>query len=162
MSITTTTVVEKNKRFMLCGGVGAGKTTLLSALRQETVTSIRKTQSVEFSDWCIDTPGEFSEMWFMRQRLVSVAGNVELILVAHDATRYHSRFPPFYFRMFCNKPVYGVVTKMDAPDANPERATMLLRQSGVTGKIFYVSAITGSGLDELRQNLLTYSSNRKE
>jgi ethanolamine utilization protein EutP (predicted NTPase) len=43
-----------------------------------------------------------------------------------------------------------------ATAAEADRATRLLRQAGVVGEIFYVSAINGSGLDELRHSLLKY------
>jgi ethanolamine utilization protein EutP (predicted NTPase) len=53
--------------------------------------------------------------------------------------------------------VIGVVTKIDAVHADPTRASAVLRQIGVQGQIFHVSAITGSGLSDLRQILLAYS-----
>jgi ethanolamine utilization protein EutP (predicted NTPase) len=53
--------------------------------------------------------------------------------------------------------VIGVVTKIDAVHADLTRASAVLRQIGVQGQIFQVSAITGSGLSELRQILLAYS-----
>ncbi|MFN8456158.1 MAG: EutP/PduV family microcompartment system protein [Anaerolineae bacterium] len=155
------TVAPKTKQFMLWGGVGAGKTTLLRALQQEAGLPVRKTQMVDYAGWGIDTPGEYSEMGHLRRHLVTTATDAQLILVVHDATRPDSQFPPHYFLMF-SQPVIGVVTKVDVPGANLNRATMLLRQCGVRGKIFYVSAINGSGLSALRQNLLTYSSHRKE
>ncbi|NJN94417.1 MAG: ethanolamine utilization protein EutP [Anaerolineales bacterium] len=155
------TVAPKTKRFMLWGGIGAGKTTLLRALQQESAAPARKTQMIDYAGWGIDTPGEYSEMGHLRRHLVTTATDAQLILVVHDATRRDSYFPPHYFLMF-SQPIIGVVNKIDAPNADPDRATALLRQSGVTGEIFYISAINGSGLSSLRQSLLTYSSNRKE
>jgi ethanolamine utilization protein EutP len=157
------TVEKKFRRqFMLWGGIGAGKTTLLHALQQQTDIPTRKTQMIDYAGLGIDTPGEYSEMGDLRQHLVTTATDAQLLLVVHDATRPDSHFPPHYFLMF-SQPVIGVVTKIDAPGADMDRAAALLRQSGVTSEIFYVSAITGSGLSSLRQNLLTYSSsNRKE
>ena len=55
-----------------------------------------------------------------------------------------------------------MVTKIDADGADVGRATALLREAGVRGEIFPVSAITGSGLSPLRQSLLTLRSAWKE
>ena len=149
--------VERYKRlFMLWGGVGAGKTTLLKALQQEESVSIRKTQMMDYAGWGIDTPGEYSEMGDLRRHLVSASSDARLIIVLQDATRPASNFPPNYFLMF-PQTVIGVVTKIDAVHADPTRASAVLRQIGVQGQIFQVSAITGSGLSELRQILLAYS-----
>ena len=45
--------------------------------------------------------------------------------------------------------------------AGEDMATVLLRQSGVSGPIFRVSAITGSGLGMLRRNLSVYQTKPK-
>ena len=149
--------VETYRRlFMLWGGVGVGKTTLLRALQQEETSAVRKTQMVDYSGWGVDTPGEYSEMGDLRRHLVSASADIRLMIVVHDATRPTSNFPPNYFHMF-TQDVIGVVTKIDALNADPQRATAILRQIGVQGDIIYVSAINGSGLSELRRILSTYS-----
>lgn len=154
-------VVEQSKwRCMLWGGIGAGKSTLLHAL-EETHRPVRKTQMIDYTGWSIDTPGEYSEMGDFRQHLVTTASDAQLLVVVQDATRPHANFPPKYFIMF-SQPTIGVVTKIDDPAADVVRATALLRESGVSGAIFYVSAITGAGLSMLRQDLCRRSSNRKE
>jgi len=43
---------------MLIGSIGAGKTTLSQALIDE-IIRYKKTQSIEFGDYIIDTPGEY-------------------------------------------------------------------------------------------------------
>lgn len=143
---------------MLWGGAGAGKTTLLRAL-EGTDAPARKTQMIDYAGWSIDTPGEYSEMGNFRRHLVATAGDAQLLVVVQDATRPHSNFPPNYFLMF-SQPAIGVVTKIDAAGADAERAAALLRQSGVTGKIFQVSAITGAGLGRLRRHLCRASAAR--
>jgi ethanolamine utilization protein EutP len=145
---------------MLWGGIGAGKTTLLRAL-EGNLAPARKTQMIDYAGYGIDTPGEYSEMGNFRRHLIATASDAQLLVVVQDATRPQSNFPPKFFLMF-SQPTIGVVTKIDAPAADAERAAAALRQSGVTGEIFCVSSITGSGLSSLRQNLLSYSSSRKE
>lgn len=92
---------------------------------------------------------------------MTTANDAQLLVVVQDATRPRSNFPPLYFTLI-NKPTIGVMTKIDLPTADVERASALLRQAGVRGEIFPVSAITGSGLSALRQSLLTLSSAWKE
>jgi ethanolamine utilization protein EutP len=141
---------KKRWRFMLWGGIGAGKTTLLRALQGGRPAT--KTQMIEFDGQAIDTPGEYSEMGRLRRHLQTTAAGAQLLLVVHDATREQSNFPPNYFLMY-QQPVLGVVTKIDAPAARPQRAIEILRHSGITGSVFCVSALTGSGMEELGKAL---------
>ena len=67
------------------------------------------------------------------------------MIVVQDATRDNSNIPPHYFLMF-RQPIIGVVTKIDAPAACPDRAVGMLHQIGVTGDIYRVSALTGAGI----------------
>lgn len=134
-------------RFMLWGGIGVGKTTLIHALQGGRPTI--KTQMVEYDGCAIDTPGEYSEMGRLTRHLLATATDASLLVVVHDATRDSSNFSPGYFQMF-NQPAIGVVSKIDAPRADPERAELILRHIGVQGAIYRVSAVTGSGLDDLR------------
>lgn len=138
-------------RYTVWGGTGVGKTTLIHAL--EDGDSTRKTQMVEFTGDAVDTPGEFSERWLYFNHLQAISQDARLILVVADSTRRDIRFPPMYFRMY-RQPVVGVVSKIDAQHADVARAEILLRRVGVTGEIFFVSSFTGTGLSELRQELL--------
>lgn len=140
------------RRFILLGAVGSGKTSLLRAL-EEGLDPVRKTQMIDYAGWGIDTPGEYAEMGVYRERLLAAAADALLVVVVQDATQTRSCFPPHYLLMFPQQ-VLGAVTKMDLPHANAERATQLLRESGVRGDVFEVSAFLGSGIDALRQRLL--------
>lgn len=144
-------------RFMLVGGVDAGKTTLLKALENKTPALTSKTQMIDYSGWGIDTPGEFIQRSYFRRVLISSSFDAQFIIAVHDATNQEIVFPPHYFLMFPQHTL-GVVTKMDDPAANPQQAQTQLRDAGVTGEIFYVSAITGYGISELRAYLLDANS----
>jgi Ethanolamine utilization protein len=149
---------ELQKRcFMILGAVGAGKTTLMQALEGEEGTA-RKTQSIDYKGWGIDTPGEYTEMGFHRLSLVAAAAGAHILVVVQDATRPYSRFPPNYLLMFPRKSI-GVVTKVDMPEANIGKAAQLLRECGVRGDIYNVSALSGEGIDDLRQRLLIEQNN---
>jgi len=144
-------------RFMLIGGVGAGKTTLIKALESKTTTGVRKTQMIDYSGWGIDIPGEFVEMGHLRRVLVSTSFDAQILVAVQDATREGSFFPPNYFLMFPQHTI-GVITKVDMAQANIAHSQTLLRQAGLTGEIFYVSALTGSGLSKLREYLLNQNN----
>lgn len=148
-------------RFMIFGGIGAGKTTLLRALEGKEIGRVLKTQMVDYAGWGIDTPGEFSELSRLRRLLISVSFDAVLLVAVHDATHDTSSFPPNYFLTF-PKETIGVVAKIDLPEADPERGRQLLRQAGVTGDIFCVSAHTGEGISSLRNYLLAYKPGSKE
>lgn len=140
-------------RFMLIGGVAAGKTTLLKALESRTSRLAAKTQMIDYAGWGIDTPGEFVEMGHLRRVLVSTSFDAQLLVAVQDATREDTVFPPNYFLMFPQHTI-GVITKADHPQADIERGRALLRDAGVTGEQFVVSALTGAGVAELRAYLL--------
>jgi ethanolamine utilization protein EutP len=142
-------------RFMLIGGIGVGKTTLIRALEEKDTRQIRKTQMIDYSGWGIDIPGEFVEMGHLRRNLTATSFDAQLLVAVQDATRTDVHFPPHYFLMF-PQPTIGVITKIDASEANIEQATTLLRQAGVTGEIYSVSAFTGLGISELRAYLLNH------
>ena len=149
---------EKQKRcFMVLGAVGSGKTSLMRAL-EGTGEEACKTQSLDYAGWGIDTPGEYSEMGFRRVSLVAAATDARVLVVVQDATRSQSCFPPHYLLMFPQKAI-GAVTKVDLPNANIEKATRLLRESGVKGDVYPVSAYSGEGVDVLRQRLLIEQTN---
>jgi len=138
-------------RCMLMGAVGVGKTTLIRALI-EGHDPVRKTQTADYLGGCIDTPGEYAESERFRHRLVALASDAKLLIVVHDATRNRSCLPPGFVRSF-PRPAIGVVSKIDLPGADVERASALLREAGVQGEIHPVSATLGTGMSALRQRL---------
>lgn len=138
---------------MVFGGSAVGKTTLLLALERKDPTTALKSQMIDYSTWGIDTPGEYSEIARLRRILVTTAFDSQLLMVVQDATSDKVIFPPHYFLMFPQRKI-GVITKMDLPEADPQRACQLLKGAGVDGEIFYVSALTGEGISELRDYLI--------
>jgi len=139
-------------RVMVIGRSGAGKTTLLKALGSG-VEVARKTQMVEFHNWSVDTPGEYAETPRFYTYLISTAMKAAVILVVQDAPAPRATLPPMFCQVFGKKHVIGVVTKIDRADAQPERAEEHLKQQGVKGPYFRVSAVTGEGIDALRSHI---------
>lgn len=136
---------------MLVGPVGVGKTSLIHALKQNQ-TKADKTSSICFYDGAIDTPGEYAQIPRFYSALLVTAVEAEAVLIVQDATQMRPTLPPGFAGMF-SRPVVGVVTKIDLPSANQERATACLAQVGVRHPVFFVSSVTGQGVAELSQYL---------
>jgi len=136
------------KDIILIGGTKAGKTTLLKVLNGEKFKKIDvRTQSLEFEDQVIDTPGEYIENRQYYTALISAAQEAEIIGLVADATAEQYFFPPTFASIF-TRPVIGIVTKIDEPKANIDHAKNILNMAGA-GKIFLTSALTGKGITEL-------------
>lgn len=132
-------------RIMLIGPVGAGKTSLIHFL-QGNAAGAAKTQAISFSDAAIDTPGEYSQIPRFYPALLVTAMEASLVVIVQDAAGRTSAVPPGFANMF-SRPVIGVITKIDLPDADREKAAAFLSQAGVT-TVFLVSVKTGAGMKD--------------
>lgn len=135
------------QKIMLIGPVGVGKTTLVHALNHD-CRKAEKTQSVCFCDGAIDTPGEYTQIPRFYSALLVTAMQASVVVLVLDAVDRRITLPPGFSCMFSRK-VIGVVTKVDLPEADRDNAMARLRQAGVKEPIFFVSAKTGEGLEEL-------------
>ena len=137
---------------MVVGAVGCGKTTLCQRLHGHELI-YHKTQAIEYFNEAIDTPGEFSQQRMFLNRLMITSTEAEVILLLQSVEQTTQVFPPLITSMF-NKPVIGVVTKVDL--ANSDQEILLVRRqlelAGVK-KIYQLSAVTNQGVDELMQEL---------
>lgn len=136
------------KRVMIIGAIEAGKSSLVKALFNDEQPA-RKTQALEFRDWVIDTPGEYSENPMYYRTLMATSLEAGIVVMVQDATRERNYFPPGFAQGFPQSCV-GVITKMDHPEANLERAEEYLRQSIGDARIFRTSSYTSEGVPELR------------
>lgn len=140
---------------MLVGSIGAGKSTLTHALLEHEVEAV-KTQSLNYQGWIVDTPGEYTENPMFYQNIMATSLEVTHILYMQDATRKKVIFPPGFSTGF-SKLAIGVITKADAEDANISSAIDQLKQVIPKGPIVITSAVTGTGLNEIR-DLVTCNS----
>lgn len=134
------------KRIILIGRSGAGKTTLIEALRGEELL-YRKTQYINYETDFMDTPGEYAEGKELGGALAVYSYEADVVGLVIEATDDYSIFPPACAPV-ANRPVIGIVTKCDAPDARPELAEMRLRLSGCD-PVFYTSSRERQGIDEI-------------
>lgn len=143
------------KKIILMGRSECGKTTLSQALRGEQL-KYRKTQSMNHYDIIIDTPGEYAENKVLAGALALYAYEADVVGLLLSAVEEYSLYSP-NITSLVNREVIGIVTQIDRPGANPLRAKHWLELTGCE-KIFFVSACTGEGID----NLLNYLTGKKE
>src|SRR5699024_6914636 len=107
-----------------------------------------KTQSIEFHENIIDTPGEYVENRRYYPALQVTSVEADAVALVMDCQDENSSFPPGFATMF-NKPVIGIITKTDLFEKDDfQIAEKLLRLSGA-GKVFKVSALKNQGVDNL-------------
>ena len=154
----------------IMGHVDHGKTTLLDTIRKASVASGEAggiTQHIgayqvtynEKKITFIDTPGHaaFTEM---RARGASVT-DIVIIIVAADDGVMPQTIEAIDHAKAAKVPIIVAINKMDKPTANPERVMTDMAASGLTpeewgGDTLFVkiSAATGTGIDELLENIL--------
>ena len=132
------------------GRSGSGKTTLTQKL-QNLPMDYFKTQSINYHDIIIDTPGEYAQTKGLGAALALYSYEADVVGLLISATEDYSLFPP-NVTCLVNREVIGIVTQIDRPEANPERAERWLRNSGCK-KIFHISSKKNLGIDELLEYL---------
>ncbi len=138
------------EKIILIGGTKTGKTTLLEVLKGNEYKEIdKRTQSLEFENKAIDTPGEYIENRRFYSSLISAAQEAAVIGLVADATAEQYFLPPAFASVFA-RPVIGIITKIDSEEADLEQAEEDLKRSGAE-KIFPTSALTGEGVNKLSE-----------
>ena len=150
---------DKNimKKTLLVGRHGVGKTTLKQVLRGEKPVYV-KTQSMEYGDWLIDSPGEYAEVHGLGAALAIYSYEAEVVAMLISADDDYSLFPPNCASMI-NREVIGIVTKTDR--CSPSRAESWLKLSGCK-KVFLIDSVSGKGIEELRSYLRKSSFDKLE
>ncbi|NUK31518.1 ethanolamine utilization protein EutP [Parageobacillus sp. VR-IP] len=147
----------KRGKVLIIGPVGSGKSTLAKRLLGEEHSSAKKTQALEYANWIIDSPGEYSQNPMYYRTLMATALEAKVLLIIQDATRKDSTLPPNFASGFPLTPI-GVITKIDHPNADIETATRLLRTVLPIGDIYFTSSVTLAGIMELKERILSYLS----
>ncbi|WP_321972735.1 EutP/PduV family microcompartment system protein [Paratractidigestivibacter sp.] len=131
------------KKILLVGRSEAGKTTLTQALNGG-VLDYKKTQYMGYGNVVIDSPGEYAETSTLARALALYTYEADCVGLLINATEPFSLYPPAVTSA-CNRPVIGIITKIDSPDANVPRCTHWLELAGCK-EIFPVSAYSGQGI----------------
>lgn len=138
------------KKIILVGRSECGKTTLTQALKGEEIT-YQKTQYINNFDVIIDTPGEYIQTKGLGAAIALYAYESDVVGLLISSTEPYSLYPPNITCMV-NREVVGIVTKVDDPKANIERASHWLRLCGCK-KIFYVNSTEGKGVADILEYL---------
>ena len=139
------------KKIIFIGRSECGKTTLTQALKGEKI-QYQKTQYINNDELMVDTPGEYIQTKHLGGAIALYAYESDIVGLLLSATEPFSLYPPNVTCMV-NREVIGIVTQIDQPNANPERAERWLRLCGCK-TIFKISSVTGEGIDELRTYIL--------
>lgn len=131
------------KKIILMGRTGCGKTTLTQALQGDTI-SYHKTQYINHYNVIIDTPGEYAENARLASALGLYSYEADVVGLLLSATEEQTLYPPAIVAL-STRPVVGIVTQIDHPKANIQRATEWLKLAGCE-RIFLVSSYTGEGI----------------
>ncbi|WP_425448346.1 EutP/PduV family microcompartment system protein [Dethiothermospora halolimnae] len=135
------------KKIILIGKTGCGKTTLTQSLNKKNI-KYKKTQAIEYKNGVLDTPGEYIENRRFYNALIVSSSDCDIIGLVQDSTSDQLVFPPGFASMF-NKPVVGIVTKIDCENKDVNQAIKYLRMAGVK-KMFEVSSINNEGINNIR------------
>lgn len=134
------------KKIILMGRSECGKTTLRQALKGGTI-HYHKTQYINHYDVVIDTPGEYAETNSLARALALYSYESDVVGLLLSSIEPYSLYPPCCAAV-ANRPVIGIVTQIDQPKGNVERAHNWLKLAGCD-PIFHVSSYTGEGIWEI-------------
>ena len=140
------------RRIMLVGRTECGKTTLIQAMKGKKI-KYHKTQYINHYDVFIDTPGEYAENRRLRAYLLGTSAETDVIGLVISTTEPYPIYPPNLTSQI-NRDVVGIVSKCDHEVGDMEQAAEWLRLAGCT-KIFFTSAVTGEGIEDLIAYLST-------
>ena len=138
------------KKIILIGRSEAGKTTLKQVLRGEAI-AYAKTQSVNYYDIIVDTPGEYIQTKHLGGALAVYSYESDVIGLLASATEPFSLFGPC-IAATATRPVIGIVTKCDEKHAKVAMAYGWLKEAGCD-PIFCVDSVTGRGISDNRDYL---------
>lgn len=143
---------KRVRKLFLAGRSEAGKTTLIQALKGAQI-NYDKTQYINSWDLFIDTPGEYYESKYSASSVAlccfSFESDIVGILAGADEPW---SILGYGLPTAINRPLIGIITKVDSPRANVPMARLWLENAGVH-KIFEVDSVTGTGIEELREYL---------
>lgn len=134
------------KKMILMGRSECGKTTLKQALKGKKI-QYDKTQAIDYFDIIIDTPGEYAENLDLARALALYSYESDVVALMIAANEAYSLYPP-NINGVCTRPMIGIVTQIDSPQANTPRAIEWMRLTGAD-PIFPISSYTGEGLWDL-------------
>ena len=138
------------RKLFLMGRSEAGKTSLTQALKGEELHYV-KTQYTNTADDTIDSPGEYAESKRFSVGLACFSFEADVVAIVQAADEPFNLFGDSR-RAFIQRPLIGIITKIDSPYANIPMVRQWLVNAGCE-RIFLVNNVTREGVDELMEYL---------
>lgn len=138
------------KKLFLMGRSEAGKTSLTQALKGEAL-HYEKTQYTNTAEDTIDTPGEYAESKHFSVGLACFSFEADVIAMVQAADEPFNLFGAS-LRSFIQRPLIGIITKIDSPYANVPMVRQWMDNAGCE-RVFLVNNATGEGIPELLEYL---------
>lgn len=138
------------KKLFLMGRSEAGKTSLTQALKGEAL-HYKKTQYTNTAEDTIDTPGEYAESKHFSVGLACFSFEADVIAMVQAADEPFNLFGAS-LRSFIQRPLIGIITKIDSPYANVPMVQQWMDNAGCE-RVFLVNNATGEGIPELLEYL---------
>lgn len=138
------------KKLFLMGRSEAGKTSLTQALRGEELHYV-KTQYTSSDDDTIDTPGEYAESKHFSVGLACFSFEADAVAIVQAADEPFNLFGA-NLQSFILRPLIGIITKIDSPQANIPMVRQWLVNAGCE-RIFLINNVTREGIGELMEYL---------
>lgn len=138
------------KKLFLMGRSEAGKTSLTQALKGEAL-HYEKTQYTNTAEDTIDTPGEYAESKHFSVGLACFSFEADVIAMVQAADEPFNLFGAS-LRSFIQRPLIGIITKIDSPYANVPMVQQWMDNAGCE-RVFLVNNATGEGIPELLEYL---------
>lgn len=138
------------KKIFLMGRSEAGKTSLTQALKGEELRYV-KTQYTNTADNTIDSPGEYAESKHFGVGLACFSFEADVVAVVQAADEPFSLFGASV-RCFIQRPVIGIITKIDSQYANVPMVRQWMNEVGCE-RIFLINNKNREGIDELMEYL---------
>lgn len=132
---------------MFIGPIGCGKTTLIQRLNEMKI-QYNKTQTIEYYDNIIDTPGEYVEHRFMYSNLMTSAMGADIIVLMQSATDPRVILPTGFSSMF-SCPTIGIVTKTDVANDNDVAIVKERLDDAGADPIISISSYTDTNIDKV-------------
>ncbi|WP_105617796.1 EutP/PduV family microcompartment system protein [Vallitalea okinawensis] len=138
------------RKIILIGRSGSGKSTLTQVMNQQEI-EYKKTQTMEYYNSILDTPGEYLENPRFYKALITASYDCDVIGLVLDCTDDRSLYPPNFASIF-NKPTIGIITKIDLKPDNVTWHEECLRAAGAE-EIFSVSSYNHEGINQVQEYL---------
>lgn len=145
------------RRIMLVGAAGAGRRSLAKALFPCDISAVQHVMAAQYCGPFVFPPPEFLENRRFYHMLITLGAECDTLFFVQSATSAISVFPPGFACTF-NRTVVGIASKSDAPNADTDRATRLLRTAGVQDIRLVSTVAACPALEQLRQEFFSPTS----